>query len=460
MLSAGEVRNLFALQKCYFTNGFTRNIASRLEALERLTKAIVLAEPQIIEALHRDLGKPPFESYASEIAATLNELKLLKKNLYRWTKPRRVSTSILNFPASGKIIPEPYGVVLVISAWNYPFQLLMVPLAGAIAAGNCVIAKPSELAPATAEVISTIIANVFPQQYATVLNGNKDLSRKLLSEKFDYIFYTGGEEVGRIVMQAAAAHLTPVTLELGGKSPCIVEADASIELTAKRIVWGKFLNAGQTCIAPDFLLVHSSIVGKLLKSIRYYIWKFYGNNPETSPDYGRIINHHHFSRLVSLINPKLVFCGGRVNPATRYIEPTVILNPPHNDPAMEEEIFGPLLPVIEYDDFNQVLDIINSRNKPLALYYFSRSCSNLDSLLGSTSSGSVCINDTVLQVTNASMPFGGVGASGMGSYHGKYSFDTFTHLKPVMKKSLWFDIPLRYPPFSQSKLNLLRFLSK
>jgi aldehyde dehydrogenase (NAD+) len=460
MLTAGEVRNIFALQKSFFNGGFTHNIASRRDLLERLCKAIRVAEPQILQALHTDLGKSTFEAYVSEISATLDEIQLLIKNLSRWSKPRRVSTSILNFPASGKIIPEPFGLVLIFSAWNYPFQLLMCPLAGAIAAGNCVIAKPSEHAPATAEVIHRIINEVFSPQHTVVLNGDNDLARKLLSEKFDYIFFTGGEDTGRTVMQAAALHLTPVTLELGGKSPCIIEPDANIELAGRRIAWGKFLNAGQTCVAPDYLFVHHSIIDELVESLKHHIWKFYGSNPEESPDYGRIINEHHFRRLLALINPKLVYSGGRVNAATRYIEPTIILNPKETDPIMEEEIFGPLLPVIEYSDFEDVIEFINARSKPLAMYYFSRRQTNLELLLEMTSSGSVCINDTVLQVTNPSMPFGGIGGSGMGAYHGKYTFDTFTHLKPVMKKANWFDFPLRYPPFAPWKLKLFRSIKK
>lgn len=455
MLSAGEVRNIFALQKAFFRNGFTRETSARHTALERLLAAINESEAELLQALHDDLSKPAFEAYAAEIAATKTEIKILLKNLRRWSKPRRASVSWLNFPATGKIIPDPYGVVLVMGAWNYPFQLVMMPLAGAIAAGNCVIAKPSELAPATAEIITRIIERSFAPQHAIAVSGDKEMARKLLSEKFDYIFFTGGEETGRIVMRAAAGNLTPVTLELGGKSPCIVEDDADIELTAKRIAWGKFLNAGQTCVAPDYILVHSSVSTTLAEALKRQIKQFYGDNPESSPDYARIINDQHFTRILTLINRRYVYSGGRVNPVTRYIEPTILLNPPPNDPVMQDEIFGPLLPIIKYENIDEVIEFISNRSTPLALYYFSRKQKHRDLLL-ELAAGSICINDTILQVTNPSMPFGGVGNSGMGAYHGKFSFDTFTRLKPVMTRPLWIDIPLRYPPFSLKKLNFLR----
>jgi aldehyde dehydrogenase (NAD+) len=455
-----DISKIVSLQKSYFQCGFTGKIKFRQTALDKLFKAVKEFEPEIFAALHTDLGKSDFEAFATEVGMVLDDIAYMRRNVAKLSSRKSVSISKNNFPAKGYIYPEPYGSVLIFSAWNYPFQLMLGPLAAAIAAGNCVVLKPSEHAPATAAVITKIIAGLFEPQHIAVINGDADTGRKLLAEKFDYIFYTGSSAVGRMVMHAAAENLTPVTLELGGKSPCVVDADACLELAAKRIVWGKFLNAGQTCVAPDYLYVHSSVKTALLEKMRHYIREFYGENPAASPDYPRIVNERHFNRLAALMNRGNIVCGGEKDLGKRYIAPTIIDGITKDDPVMREEIFGPILPVMEFKEIHEVVDFINSRPKPLALYYFSRNKLNKKLLVSRTSSGGMCVNETVTHLINSSMPFGGVGESGMGAYHGKAGFDTFTHYKPVMSKSNLFDIPLRYPPYTGWKMKLLRLLSK
>lgn len=455
-----DISKTISLQKSYFQCGFTGKIKFRQAALDKLFKAVKEFEPEIFAALHTDLGKSNFEAFATEVGMVLDDIAFMRRNVARFSSRKSVSVSKNNFPAKGYIYPEPYGSVLIFSAWNYPFQLMFGPLAAAIAAGNCAVLKPSEHAPATAAVITKIIAGLFEPQHIAVINGDADIGGRLLAEKFDYIFYTGSSVVGRMVMHAAAEHLTPVTLELGGKSPCIVDADACLDLAAKRIVWGKFLNAGQTCVAPDYLYVHSSVKSALLEKMQHYIREFYGEEPAASPDYPRIVNEHHFNRLAALMNRGNIICGGEKDLGKRYIAPTIIDGVTKDDPVMREEIFGPLLPVMEFKEIREVVDFINSRPKPLALYYFSRNKLNKQLLISRTSSGGMCVNETVTHLINSSMPFGGVGESGMGAYHGKAGFDTFTHYKPVMSKSNRFDIPLRYPPYTGWKMKLLRLLSK
>ena len=348
--------------------------------------------------------------------------------------------------------------MLIFSAWNYPFQLAFSPLIGAVAAGNRVILKPAEQAEHTAELIGTIIRKVFKPEHVAVFNGGVDVAVRLLKERFDYIFYTGGTEGGKAVMRAAAEHLTPLTLELGGKSPCIVDSDAKLSLSAKRIVWGKFLNAGQTCVAPDHLYVHSSIKKQFLEKLLYWIRHFYTEDPATSPDYPRIINERHFERLLKLMGEGTILCGGNVDRSARFIAPTVIDGITWNDPVMQEEIFGPILPVLTFNNINEVIAQINAHPKPLAMYYFGKN--NVEQLLEQTSAGGVCVNETITHLLNPEMPFGGVGGSGFGAYHGKYSFDTFTHYKPIMIKSSTVDLPMRYPPNLNKNLKMLKFVSK
>ncbi|QSH40539.1 aldehyde dehydrogenase [Lentisphaerota bacterium ZTH] len=454
-----DVECVLRKQKLFFDSGITRDVKFRQSALEKLAASIKKHEKNIYKALYQDLRKSEFESLATEVSGVIDEISFLRKRIGKWSKPRRCPVHINNKPASGRLYPEPLGSVLIFSAWNYPFNLCMTPFVGALAAGNCVVVKPADQAPATAAVIIKIIEECFDQEYVAAMPGGSDHAACLLKHKFDYIFYTGGEHAGRKVMHAAAEHLTPVTLELGGKSPCVVEPDAKLKVAAKRIVWGKFLNAGQTCVAPDYLFVHKSIKTALLREMRKVIEQFYGQDPQQSPDYPRIINSRHFQRLTGLIGEKKCFCGGESDPDDLYLAPTIIENVSSEDPVMQEEIFGPVLPVMTWDDFDEVLDFINSRPKPLAMYYFSKKCRHLDRLLSRTSAGGMCVNETVTHLTNPAMPFGGVGNSGMGAYHGKFSFDTFTHLKPVLNKYTFMDFPLRYAPYAK-KLKILRFICK
>lgn len=453
MLTQAPVKDIIRQQREFFAAGKTKDVEWRIQQLKRLKQAVVDHQESIVKAVKADLGRPDFEAYF-EIAA-ITEINYALKHLKSWVKPKKVSTGIEQFPASAKIYPEPLGVVLIIGPWNYPFQLMISPLVGAIAAGNCAILKPSEIAANTSRVITDIIQKTFDPAYITAVEGGVETSQQLLEEKFDHIFFTGGTAIGKIVMQAAAKHLTPVTLELGGKSPCIVDSDVNLKYAAKRIVWGKYLNSGQTCIAPDYLLVNHQIKNDLLAEIKQCIQEFYGNDPSQSPDYSRIISHRHFERLASLLDKGKIVVGGKTKPEEKYIDPTVIDGVSWESPVMEEEIFGPILPVIEYTNIQDAIAQINARPKPLALYIFSKDKQKQQQVLQETSSGGVCINDTVMQVGVSTLPFGGVGDSGIGSYHGKASFDTFSHYKSVLKKGLWFDQNWRYPPY-KDKLSLLK----
>jgi aldehyde dehydrogenase (NAD+) len=447
---AFSIPSLVQQQREFFRTGRTQPITFRQDQLHRLKTAILDRQEAILQAAKADLGRPAFEAYFE--IATLAEINLALKHLKSWLKPQRVKTSIDQFPASAWIQPEPLGQVLIIGPWNYPFQLMLSPLVGAIAAGNCAILKPSELAPATSQLVAELIDATFDPAYIAVVEGDAEVSQQLLSEKFDHIFYTGGTAVGRIVMTAAAKHLTPVTLELGGKSPCIVEPDSHLEHTAKRIVWGKFINAGQTCIAPDYILAHRQIKSELVRLIRKYIIQFYGDNPLLSPDYGRIIHQRHFDRLTALLAQGQILIGGERDPQSRYLAPTVIEGVDWDDPIMQDEIFGPILPILAYENLEDAIALINARPKPLALYFFSRDRQKQDQILQSTSSGGVCLNDVIMQSAVISLPFGGIGESGMGSYHGKASFSTFSHYKSVLKRSFWLDLGWRYAPYSEQKL--------
>ncbi len=454
MLTLSPISRIIQQQREFFATGKTKDVAFRLEQLKRLKQAILDNQAAILEAINADLNKPEFEAYATEIGV-VREIDYAIKHLKSWVKPKKVSTSIEQFPSSACIYPEPLGVVLIISPWNYPFQLMISPLVGAIAAGNCAIIKPSELAANTSRIVTQIIEKTFDPAYITSIEGGVETSQELLAEKFDHIFFTGGTKIGQLVMEAAAKHLTPVTLELGGKSPCIVDSNVHIEHAAKRIAWGKFINAGQTCIAPDYLLVDRTVKNDLLTSIKQCIQEFYGDDPAKSPDYGRIINQRHFERLASFLNEGQPYIGGQTNPEERYIAPTVIDGVDWDTPIMQEEIFGPILPVLEYSDLSEAIAKINERPKPLALYVFSKDQQKQERVLRETSSGGVCINDTVMQVGVSELPFGGVGSSGIGSYHGKASFDTFSHQKSVLKRSFLLDLDWRYAPY-QGKLKLIK----
>ncbi len=457
MLATQSTATLVQAQRDYFQTGQTRPYEFRRQQLQALAAAIQGAEVPIQQALAADLGKSVFEATLTEISGALSEIQHTLKHFKAWMAPQRVRTSLVQFPAQGEIWAEPLGVVLNISPWNYPFQLAMGPLIGAIAAGNCMILKPSELSPHTSGVIAELIAKTFPPEYITVVEGDKTITQDLLKNRFDHIFFTGGTAIGRLIMAAAAPHLTPVTLELGGKSPCIVGPDAPVELTARRIAWGKFINAGQTCIAPDYVLVPPELKAPLLGQLRHWIREFYGENPADSPDYGRIINEHHWQRLRDLIDPAQVTVGGEGDCASRYLAPTVLDGVGWDDPVMEAEIFGPILPILTYGEMEEAIAAINARPKPLALYLFSNDKDLQNQVLSQTSSGGVCINDTIMHLGAPSMPFGGVGESGMGAYHGKFTFDTFSHRKSVLKRKFWLDLDLRYPPY-QDKLKWLKWL--
>jgi acyl-CoA reductase-like NAD-dependent aldehyde dehydrogenase len=453
-LEITDIKAIINQQRDFFASGKTKDVNFRLTQLKTL-KQLVLENKEAVKAvLKADLNKPEFETYSSEIGV-IKEINYAIKNIKNWTKPKKAAVPLEFFNYSAKIYPEPLGVVLIIGPWNYPFSLNIAPLIGAIAAGNCAIVKPSEIAPHTSNLLFQLISKYYPPEYITVIEGGVETSQKLLAEKFDHIFFTGGTAIGKIVMEAAAKHLTPVTLELGGKSPCIVDTEINLEHTIKRITWGKFINAGQTCIAPDYILVNKKIKSDLVNGLKKCLTEFYGENPETSPDFPRIISTKHFERLAKLLKCGKIIVGGKTNPEALYIAPTLIDNIALTDPIMEEEIFGPILPIIEYTDIAEAINLINSKPKPLALYIFSENKELQQRILQTTSSGGVCINDTVMQFAVSSLPFGGVGDSGIGSYHGKAGFDTFSHYKSVLKNTSLFDINWRYAPY-KDKLALLK----
>jgi aldehyde dehydrogenase (NAD+) len=432
------------------------NIRSRKEALIKLMNIIIKHENDIIQALYQDFKKPEFESIATETSYTISEIKHTIKNIEKWSKIKRVTSSILNFPSSDYIVKEPYGKVLIIAPWNYPFQLAMCPLIAAVAAGNQVTLKPSELTPKTSAILVKIIEEAFQHQHVSVYEGGVDDSNKLLAQRWDYIFFTGSVAVGKIVAMAAAKNLTPVTLELGGKNPCIIDETANIKLAAKRIVWGKFLNAGQTCIAPDYILIQEGMKNHFVNYIKKEITKAYGDIPKKSPDFARIVNEKNWHRLVSMIEPQKVIFGGDIDIEECYISPTLIEENDLDSVIMQEEIFGPLLPIITYKEENEIVKIISKYEKPLALYVFTDDEKFARRTILNHSFGGGCINDTVIHFANKKLPFGGVGHSGMGAYHGQLSFDTFSHHKAIVKKANWLDLNLRYAPYTDSKISTLK----
>lgn len=455
-LQRPNTSTLVAQQRRFFQTGQTQDIAFRLQQLKKLKQAVLDRQDQILEAVRLDLGRPKFEGYF-ELSA-LSEANTAIKHLTTWAKPQRVKTGIDQFPASAWIQPDPLGVVLIIGPWNYPFQLVFAPLVGAIAAGNCAILKPSEHAPHTSKVVAELVESIFDPNYVAVVPGDVSTSQALLEERFDHIFFTGGSAIGKVIMAAAAKHLTPVTLELGGKSPCIIDRNVQLEYAAKRIIWGKFINAGQTCIAPDYLLVDRAIAAEFMPLLAQKITQFFGEEPEQSPDFGRIIHQRHFDRLVSFIQDGKAIAGGNHNASKKYIAPTLLTNVSWDASVMQDEIFGPILPIFEYDDLEEAIAIVNARPKPLALYFFSKDEQKQNRVLSATSSGGVCINDTVMQVGVGDLPFGGVGESGMGRYHGKYSFDVFSHYKSVLKKSFLLDLAWRYAPYTEAGVKQIKSL--
>lgn len=455
-----DIKNILKKQRDYFQTGKTREISFRRDKLKILRKAIQKHENKIMDALKSDLNKSPFESYCTEIGIVLEELRFAIRHLSSWARPKRVKTPITHFLSRSHIHSEPYGVSLIMSPWNYPFQLTIAPLIGSIAAGNCSIVKPSAYSPATSSIMAAIVRECFDEEFVAVIEGGRKENEALLNEKFDKIFFTGSVAVGKTVMQAAARHLTPVTLELGGKSPCIVDREVNIDLAAKRIAWGKFINSGQTCVAPDYLMAHKSIKNLLLAKIKKYVEQFYGTDPCGNPQYPRIVNEKHFKRLLGLMGSGEIVFGGSSDGKRLVISPTVIDKISWNDPIMQEEIFGPILPVLEYEDLSGVITAVNSRPSPLALYFFSTNKENEEKIVKNIPYGGGCINDTLVHLATSHMPFGGVGNSGMGGYHGKASFDSFSHKKSILKKSFLIDVWLRYPPFNDTKLKLLKLVMR
>ena len=450
-----DIQALIAAQRAYFNTGATLSLSARRNALRRLREAIKAHEGDICAALQADLNKSPTESYMCEIGLTLSELSFVEKRLGRWMGDRPHLTPLAQFPARSFTVQEPYGVVLIMSPWNYPFLLTISPLIGAIAAGNCCVVKPSAYSPATSAVIRELLEGCFPRELAAVVEGGRGENQALLDQKFDYIFFTGGVEVGRAVMAKAAGNLTPVTLELGGKSPCIVDATARLDLAAKRLVFGKLLNCGQTCVAPDYLLVDRRVKDRLLAHVRKWTALQYGSALDNQ-GYVRMVNRKHFDRVMGLIDPSKVVFGGKGDPDTLKIQPTVLDNVSPQDPVMGEEIFGPVLPVLTFDQIEEALDFVRARPRPLALYLFSRDKEVQRLFLRRASFGGGCINDTVIHLATSRMGFGGVGNSGMGSYHGRDSFETFSHRKSMVKKSSLIDLPIRYAPYTPVKDRLIR----
>lgn len=446
-------------QKAYFRSGATKSVEFRMKQLELLKEVITKHEQDFVDAIFKDFRKPEFETYATEIGIIHDEINYALKNLENWTKKQRVSGSLVNFPSKNYTVAEPYGSVLIIAPWNYPVQLALLPVVGAVAAGNTVVIKPSELTPNTSSAIAGIMSTYFQDKFIAVAEGGVEVNQKLLEQEFDYIFFTGSTRVGKIVMKAAAEHLTPVTLELGGKSPCIVDKSANLEISARRIAWGKFLNAGQTCVAPDYILVQENSKNDLLRHLKSAIRDFYGEDPGESPDYPRIVNEDHFNRLMGYLKEGSVFYGGQSDKKEGYISPTILTDIEPNASVMEEEIFGPILPVLTFKEIEEAIDIINKKPKPLAFYVFTEDDKNESLLMESCSFGGGAVNDVVAHLGNPNLPFGGIGNSGMEAYHGKTSFDTFSHTKSIMKKTSWLDIPFRYAPY-EGKLKWIKKILK
>ncbi|MGG3801420.1 aldehyde dehydrogenase [Metabacillus fastidiosus] len=441
----------------FFHTNKTKDLNFRLQQLQKLREGIKEYEPKITEALQKDLGKHPFESYTMEVGFTLNSITHTMKRLKKWAKPKKVNTPLALFPSKSMVMYEPYGTVLIIGPFNYPFQLLIEPLIGAIAAGNCAVLKPSELVPNVSAVVTEMIENIFDSSYIRSVQGGVETNTSLTNAHFDYIFFTGSVAVGKIVMGAAAKNLVPVTLELGGKSPVIVDKSANIKAAAERIIWGKTVNSGQTCVAPDYVMAHAAVKEELIGEMKQVLHRFFGSKIDQSKDFGRIVNERHFNRLKTILEKdkdQIIF-GGGTNPHTRFIEPT-LLEAAWNSASMEDEVFGPLLPILTYMELDEAVKSINKLAKPLALYLFTADKHVENKVLLEISSGGVCINNTLTHLGNPDLPFGGVGSSGIGAYHGHYSFTTFSHEKSILKASTKLNVRMLFPPFNDKNLQLVR----
>ena len=457
-MNATPIEQLVAAQRQFFASGRTLELAFRRQSLVALKKAILAHEAEINAALMADLGKSATETYMCETGMTLSELSYMLRHLERFAKKRRVLTPLAQFPSSSFTVREPYGVALIMAPWNYPFMLLMEPLIGALAAGNCCILKPSAYAPATSKVMAQIVAACFPPDYVALVEGGRAENSALLAQRFDTIFFTGSVAVGKVVMEAAAKHLTPVTLELGGKSPVIVDKTADLKLAARRIAFGKVLNAGQTCVEPDYLLIDASVKDAFVREYRAALQEFFPDG--RMDEMPVIVSEKHFARVTKLLEGQNACIGGTFDEKTRFVAPTLLDGVSPDSPVMQEEIFGPILPMLTFDRLQEAIDFIRGREKPLALYLFTSDRAAERQVLGSCSFGGGCINDTIIHLATTHMPFGGVGHSGMGSYHGKKSFETFTHARSIVKKATWLDLPLRYHPYSEKKLRIIKKFMK
>lgn len=455
-----EISSIVEAQRKYFNTHATLPVKVRTEALKKLKNAIIEHEQEIADAIKCDLGKSYSESYMCETGLVMSEISYMLKHIKSYAKEKNVITPLPQFASRSFKKPMPYGVTLIMSPWNYPVLLTLDPLANALAAGNTAVVKPSAYSPETSKVIKKIIESVFPKEYVAVITGGREENSYLLDEKFDYIFFTGSKEVGKMVLSKASVHLTPATLELGGKSPCIVDKSANLKLAAKRIVFGKYLNCGQTCVAPDYILCEKSIKDKFLRYVNEEIKKQYGTDYRNNSGYGKIINEKHFERIIGLIDKSKVYCGGNYCRELLKIEPTVMDNITWNDLVMHEEIFGPIMPVLTYEKTSDVIDIVNSHDKPLALYVFAQDKKVIKHITGKCVFGGGCVNDTIIHLATSYMGFGGVGESGMGAYHGKTGFDTFSHYKSIVDKKTWIDLPMRYRPYRKINDSLIRFFLK
>ncbi len=456
-----EIVNNYLAQKAYFDSGATKNVAFRKQQLQKLLQLIEQYEPQIIEALDKDLKKPAYESLMLEIGPMYADIQFVLKRLSKWAKPKRVPTPLFHFPGSSHIYKEPYGQVLIIAPWNYPFNLSIAPIVGVIAAGNTVMLKPSESAPNVSKILAEIINNHFDKQFLYVVEGAVEETKQLLDLRWDYIFFTGGTNIGKIVYKAAAENLTPVTLELGGKNPCVVTPSANLEMSAKRIAWSKIVNCGQTCLAPDYLFVHSKVYDSFLEKLKASLAHGLGTNALESKEWGAIINQNHFNRLVSYLQEGKIIYGGKYDAESLKIEPTLITELKADDRMAKEEIFGPILPIYRYHDLQEVIDFVKKDEKPLASYIFTSNSGDKKQFLEQVSSGGGAVNETILHIGTSYLPFGGVGASGMGAYHGKASFDTFSHHKSIMNRGYnLMDDTFRHPPYNNKMYNSMKMLIK
>lgn len=455
-----QIHDICQAQREFFKSGVTQDVAYRIHALKRLHQAVRTHEKDILNALQQDLGKSSFEGYMAEIGMTLDEISYMIRHIRTFSRPRRVKTPLPQFPSRSYQLPKPYGSVLIMSPWNYPFMLTMSPLTDALAAGNTAVVKPSAYSPAISHVIAKLITSCFAPEYVAVVEGGRAENAALLDEKFDYIFFTGSKSVGQLVMEKAARHVTPVTLELGGKSPCIVDETANIAMAARRIVFGKFLNVGQTCVAPDYLLVHETARDSLLKAICDEIKRQFGEHPLDNNSYGKIVNRKHYERICGLIDSEQNVIGGRRDDATLRIEPTILPDAALTSAAMQDEIFGPVLPVLTFSNIKKVPAIIDEHPTPLALYLFTESEETKRFIHTAVRFGGGCVNDTIIHLATTQMGFGGVGDSGMGSYHGKVGFDTFTHYASIVEKSSRIDLPFRYQPYTKRNERILRRFMK